>query len=1457
MDPAGGPTSADAAVTIIGTHFYARAVQSLSNTSGISVDDDYSAKLDGVPLRKVKRVSDTQLSAIVPAGLTAGQHALTVVGPYGLSGTLERGWFASDQPPARLTATAGVPAQLSTGQSFTMLVTVQNTGGVTALGVSPTIQLSGTATASYGAAPAAEDIPGGESRTFSWPLVAGQAGTLAVTTTAIGTDQVSQRPVASAPAGAQSVVQQRSALAVQAVAPAQTTLSVGQSVTLTLVATNTGTATALGVAFPSPQMTDPALQLVSSPATQDIGGGSNASFTWVYQAVQEGQATPTESGGAGTDENDGLPVTAPSASWPSLTIQTPPQIVGTGSAAPSQVTVQQTFSVSLQVKNQGEATALAVTPVLRQSGSGAASVVSSPTATDIAGGGAATFVWSLSGTTAGSVSLSLDASGTDANSGATVQMPTAAAGPVTVQTPPSLSASLSASPSQASTGQPIQLTLTVTNAGQATAAAVTPTTPVANGPVARLLSGPAAQDIPGGTSRSLSWSYEVDAAGTVSFAVAASGKDQNSGATVQLATTTSNSVTVKTAAFLEATATLDRLQVSTGQNLILTLNVSNVGQADALNVSCAVSVSGTGAATPLSSPGAQSVPAQTTRTFQWTYQSTSKGTLSFNVTASGTDALSNAPLTATASAGPATVQVPAAIAATIAASPATVNTGQPIVVTVTVNDSGEASAQAVTPTLSIGGAAATILSGPTPASATITGGGNQVFTWSVSGSAAGTVTFSSTVSASDANTGQTLSASTQTPASVTVQTPAALAVSFTAPPNAVNVNVGQSFQVTLTVTNSGDSAANAVAPSPLALTGSGSATRATGPNPASATIAGHASQGFAFTYTGSSPGPLTFNGSASGTDATSGANVSTPTATSSTVTVQTPSSISATLAIPQTIPLSDTFAVALTVTNSGDASVNLAVPGTPSIATGSTGTATMSSGPSPSMGVTLAGHSDQTFTWSFTATGEGTLKLQAQISGTDANDGSARTASAASAVASIAEVVLLASDPFADGTAFSFLFDFSGQLWLGPAANGTGAVRMNADGSGAQPVTWQIEHSTAASNTFYRNALAHTIGDKGCTSNTSGCGPDNESGRALFFHGIVGGTEWLGLAGAHVNSGTDYARFVYFTNGTFPLATGGYTDFAYTDLSSQVSSSTSALTSAAVFHNRVYLGFRDTSTQDPVLEALSTMPSLPGSAPSSGLADMGATNMPGVGGGAMIDSMAVFGTSPNDALYLANARGFTRTTTTSPSQCQSILIILTNCSDWTDATPSAFAYSAKVALATTKTSDLEPADRAVSAFASFGGRLYAARNTTTGPQLWSCDPTRSGSTAQCDPGDWSLAAPNTSGDTQLTQFNDANNAAITLLAATSQHLYVGFNNSVRGVVLYRTANATAATVTDFTGRLGCTANGSSCHGIGGDGLSAGVTRLFDGRALTFAGTDYLYLAAGTGSSPVRIYRAIR
>lgn len=109
----------------------------------------------------------------------------------------------------------------------------------------------------------------------------------------------------------------------------------------------------------------------------------------------------------------------------------------------------------------------------------------------------------------------------------------------------------------------------------------------------------------------------------------------------------------------------------------------------------------------------------------------------------------------------------------------------------------------------------------------------------------------------------------------------------------------------------------------------------------------------------------------------------------------------------------------------------------------------------------------------------------------------------------------------------------------------------------------------------------------------------------------------------------------------------------------------------------------------------------------------------------------------------------------------------------------------------------------------------------------------------------------------LTQFNDPSNSAVTLLAATSQHLYVGFDNG-SGVVLYRTSKPGALSISDFTGRFdaSCPAIGT-CQGFGGNGLGSGATRIFDGKALTISGTEGVYAAAGDGTSPVQIFGVVR
>jgi hypothetical protein len=235
----------------------------------------------------------------------------------------------------------------------------------------------------------------------------------------------------------------------------------------------------------------------------------------------------------------------------------------------------------------------------------------------------------------------------------------------------------------------------------------------------------------------------------------------------------------------------------------------------------------------------------------------------------------------------------------------------------------------------------------------------------------------------------------------------------------------------------------------------------------------------------------------------------------------------------------------------------------------------------------------------------------------------------------------------------------------------------------------------------------------------------------------------------------------------------------------------------------------------------------------------------------MIDSIADF----NDRLYVANNGGIARSTTNQP------LDYSQNPGHWTAATPSVAGYTAKTSITTDKTADLEPADKAVPAMASFGGRLYSARNTSTGPQLWACTPDivagpAPATATDCDPGDWQLIAPNTAGDTLLTQFNNPSNTHITLLQASSSHLYVGFDNPVDGIVLFRTFNPTASAAADFEGEGGCPADQhpSGCAGLNGNGFGDGTnTRIFSSALIGVGGKDYLYIIVGNGTDPVKLY----
>lgn len=179
------------------------------------------------------------------------------------------------------------------------------------------------------------------------------------------------------------------------------------------------------------------------------------------------------------------------------------------------VNVGGTFTVTLTLANNGstEITNLAFGDPTVTGSAGGAATLSGPAPTppaSLAPGAQTTATWSFQATAAGRVTVSISATGKATGTTLTAVPPAPAA--VTIQTPARLTATWTARTLQ-TTGQPVTVTLVLTNAAGAATANVTdvaptsaPANPVATcGPVAPATSAAAPVSIAGGTFASFSW----------------------------------------------------------------------------------------------------------------------------------------------------------------------------------------------------------------------------------------------------------------------------------------------------------------------------------------------------------------------------------------------------------------------------------------------------------------------------------------------------------------------------------------------------------------------------------------------------------------------------------------------------------------------------------------------------------------------------------------------------------------------------------------------------------------------------------------------------------------------------------------------------------------------------------------------------------------------------------------
>jgi hypothetical protein len=457
-------------------------------------------------------------------------------------------------------------------------------------------------------------------------------------------------------------------------------------------------------------------------------------------------------------------------------------------------------------------------------------------------------------------------------------------------------------------------------------------------------------------------------------------------------------------------------------------------------------------------------------------------------------------------------------------------------------------------------------------------------------------------------------------------------------------------------------------------------------------------------------------------------------------------------------------------------------------------------------------------------------------------------------------------DPFGDGSASSFVFVYANKLYLGPNDSGTGAVRSNGDGSSPQSISFDFFRDTdaAGGSTSDNTSTPYTsIGSAACTGgNAPECGPDNEDGRGLFASGLVASDEWLVIGGSRSGGNLDY---VYMTE---DLDTA--LNFKYVDISSNMGGQTKGFSALGVVSDRIYLGFPDSGGKRPYLVSVLNVPDVAatgldtiqngngGAACDPAVHDscyLDAVSMPDIGkdGGNSAGSIIIdFFGSYNGLVYLGNNGGLVRSTKSLP------LDYGNHPGDWTAITPSAAAYSAKPSITTSKVSEIEPKDRTWPQFAVHNGLVYLARNTTDGPQLWRCDPTvqntpAPATAADCDSDDWTLIAANGAGDPALSQLDNPNNSHISVLVANGDYLYVGYDNAIDGVVVFRSDATMISASSDFEGDAGCA---PPCAGVGGDGFGIPATNaaFFDAKSLNFGGTDYLYVLVGDGVDPVSVYR---
>ncbi|PJZ26626.1 hypothetical protein CH352_04660 [Leptospira hartskeerlii] len=438
------------------------------------------------------------------------------------------------------------------------------------------------------------------------------------------------------------------------------------------------------------------------------------------------------------------------------------------------------------------------------------------------------------------------------------------------------------------------------------------------------------------------------------------------------------------------------------------------------------------------------------------------------------------------------------------------------------------------------------------------------------------------------------------------------------------------------------------------------------------------------------------------------------------------------------------------------------------------------------------------------------------------------------------------SDPFTDGSVFSFAFNYGGRVYLGTNDINNAAFRFYPDGTNTVLATFSYSTGTCSGTTGFGYGLGNTCG--------TNMGPNGERGVVGFNSGVVtiGGVNYEILLAGPLKDGVTRGYFTQSQDIILP-----WTEFGF---SATGGANTKSVQTLYAVDNHVYMGLSSAhGTQAPILTHHTVTASGGVVSVASGT-DMGIRSVNNLGKAASTDNLKntskVVGIDSilkfNGNLYVANNGGIRYSSDFSGFTSSTL------------ATPSGF--SGTTLVLPPQPSGLEkvnPGKRGIPKLLDFNGHLYMARNVAVGStctntdtlqdcqtnlrgELWKCDPATSGGASTCDPGDWTRIITGTE-----TDLGTAN--AISILQNNgSGVLYVGFDDPTNGVKMFRISSTNVPATSGTMSSAGWSQQGT--NGLGT--VSPLYIRFISSTSISDGFYNYIYVTSGTGTDAIKVFRQV-